>query len=241
MFILIVVKKSWILVVDSGLGGLWTLEKIRKILPSENYLYFMDRAHAPYGNKSNRNLIKILHNNLDNIFAMWNIKLVVIACNTLSMICYESITKIFPQIPFVKVEPIFSQDELGHQQTLLLATNSPIKNLRKKRVYKNCLNIKLKGFGKLAKTIDESKGKFSNLDALLTKKLKKYAKFDIKNVILGCTHYNYIRNNLVKIFGNVMFFENSETAAKNVLRLLCSINKKSKAKKHGEILNIYKV
>ena len=51
--------KKWILVIDSGIGGLWTLNKIREVLPNENYLFFMDKTNAPYGNKSEKKLKQI--------------------------------------------------------------------------------------------------------------------------------------------------------------------------------------
>ena len=43
---------------DSGLGGLTVLQNIRKVLPNENYIYFGDTAHLPYGSKSNQNIIE---------------------------------------------------------------------------------------------------------------------------------------------------------------------------------------
>ena len=42
---------------DSGLGGLTVLQNLKKYLPNENYIYFGDTAHVPYGSKSNQNII----------------------------------------------------------------------------------------------------------------------------------------------------------------------------------------
>ena len=54
--------EKWILVLDSGIGGSYTLKCLQKVLPNENFLFFMDKLHAPYGNKPAEKLKKIVVN-----------------------------------------------------------------------------------------------------------------------------------------------------------------------------------
>ena len=68
-------RKKWILVIDSGNGGAWTLSKIRNLLPNENYLFFMDTTHSPYGNKSKKQLISITEKSFNKLFQIFDINI----------------------------------------------------------------------------------------------------------------------------------------------------------------------
>ena len=75
---------------DSGVGGLTVFQKIKKLLPDENYLYFGDTKNMPYGEKTEEQLIEYA----DKIFKFFetkNAKAVVMACNTTSAITYEKL------------------------------------------------------------------------------------------------------------------------------------------------------
>ena len=90
---------------DSGVGGLTVFEKVKKLLPHENYLYFGDTKNMPYGEKTEEQLIQFA----DNIFKFFErkkAKAVVIACNTSSAVAYEKLKdnynfKIYPIIQSV--------------------------------------------------------------------------------------------------------------------------------------------
>ena len=234
-------KKSWVLVIDSGMGGLWTLNKIKEVLPNESYIYFMDKVNSPYGNKPRKKLESIADEILAKITRVFNIKLVVLACNTLSSIVYDFLTKRYINLPIVKISPFVDAKVLGKNQTLVLATKNTININADLKRYQNKDNIHLFGFGTLAKKIDKN---MQNLDVLLpflSKKLKKFKNFGIKNILLGCTHFNYIVPQLQKIFGDdVCFFENSGQVAKSVFMELKAKNKLSK-QKGGETLVLFKI
>ncbi len=240
-------EREWILVMDSGIGGLWTLNKIKKILPNENYLYFMDTLHSPYGNKSIKKLKNIAYANIKKIIDFYNIKLIVLACNTLSSVCYEYLTQKF-KVPIIKIEPFFEPTEFQNNNTLVLATKSTIKHNQNLKKYFGYANIYLFGFGTLAKIIDNSKGDYKTLQNYLNKELSKFKDKNIKNIVLGCTHFNYIKHELQNIFGKVEFFENSENIAKIVKKTLKNHKKLqnnskiiSKKQKKGEFLLLQKI
>ena len=237
-----IMNKKWILVVDSGIGGQWTLKKIQNILPNENYIFFMDKSNAPYGNKSKKKLLKIADTNIKKMLRIFDIKLVVLACNTLSSTCFDFLQQKYFNIPFVKIEPFFEPSIFHNHPTLLLATKSTLKNNKKIMKYKNYENIFLKGFGKLAKKIDKCNGNYDLLQNYLYVKLKKYKRKKIKNIVLGCTHYNFIKNQIANVFNkDINFFENSERVANKVYKILKYAGKKSKSKQKGELLILQKV
>lgn len=234
-------KKSWILVIDSGMGGLWTLKKIQKILPNENYLFFMDKIHSPYGNKSKRQLLKIAENIVLNTKKYFSIKAVVLACNTLSSVAYDFLMNKFFDTPILKINPFVDIKFLKNLPTLVLATNNTIKNNTDLKKYNNINYIHMHGFGTLAKKIDKNMHNLDVLIPFLSKKLKKYKNFQIKNVLLGCTHFNYIKPQLKKIFGDVNFFENSENVSFSLKKVLKSKHKISKQKQTGKTIILFKI
>mgnify|MGYP002520892089 CR=1 FL=1 len=79
---------------DSGIGGLTTLEEIRKLLPNESYIYYADSKHNPYGEKSDEELYKIVKNIVNKLLEK-KVKIIVIACNTATTRCIEKLRNDF--------------------------------------------------------------------------------------------------------------------------------------------------
>lgn len=234
-------KKKWILVMDSGVGGIWTLNKIKEILPKENYIYFMDRLNAPYGNKSTVKLKKLAYKHIAKLRKIFDIKVVVLACNTLSSVCYNFLKQKFFDIPIIKIEPFFNPYEFQNKNTLVLATTNTIRHNKNLNIYKDYSNIFLKGYGSLAKKIDAANGDYDQLLLYLTRTLSQYKDKNIQNIVLGCTHFNYIKKQLTKIFGEVDFFENSPVVANRVESVLLKLGKKNKKNKQPQVLFVYKI
>lgn len=235
-------KKKWILVMDSGVGGVWTLNKIKALLPKENYIFFMDKFNAPYGNKSTKKLKKLAFSHISKLRKIFDIKLVVLACNTLSSVCYNFLKRKFLETPIIKIEPFFNPYVFQRKNTLVLATTNTIKHNKNLNIYKDYSNIFLKGFGNLAKKIDDANGNYDLLLPYLSKSLSPYKNKQIQNIVLGCTHFNFIKKQLTKIFGDdVCFFENSPFVANRVESVLLKHGIKAKKNKQPQTLFVYKI
>ena len=235
-------RKKWILVIDSGNGGAWTLSKIRNLLPNENYLFFMDTTHSPYGNKSKKQLISITEKSFNKLFQIFDIKMIVLACNTLSSVCYYYLKNKFYDTPIVKINPISNIEYFAKEPTLVLATQCTVKNNKEIKKCKKEKNIYIKSFTTLAKKIDKNINNLDILQKYLFKKLKGYKKKNIKNIVLGCTHYNYIKNQIQTVFDNpISFWENSENVAKEVENILKYSARKSRQRTVGELLIFKKI
>ena len=83
-------KYSPIAFFDSGVGGLTVLNKVKLLLPNENFIYYGDTLHVPYGEKTKEQLLEYSLKILD-FFESKNCKAVVMACNTTSSVIYEDI------------------------------------------------------------------------------------------------------------------------------------------------------
>ena len=77
-------------VLDSGIGGLVTLDVIKKELPNENFIYIADSKNNPYGEKSDEELFNIVDNNVKYLLSR-NVKMVILACNTATTRCISKL------------------------------------------------------------------------------------------------------------------------------------------------------
>lgn len=230
-------KTDYILVIDSGNGGEYTLSKIRDVLPNENYIMFKDVINAPYGNKSKKELLNITLKNIKNISTKYDVKLVLFACNTLSSIVLNEVRNKIDDIFIMGILPDIKGAMESGKKSLILTTYATLKIGKINKMYKADKNLKFIGFKKLAKMIDENKENLDVLLPFLRKKLKKYKK--VENVVLGCTHFNLIKNQLKLVLNNeITFFENSEKVAINLKEILKSLSLLNKQKGEGKVINI---
>lgn len=213
-----------VFVFDSGSGGEFVTRELLRELPNENFVLFKDTQHCPYGTKSKRKLWHIVHKILAVATKVVRPKAIVVACNTASSLFEDKIRKKYADIPAFFVTPLINEKILS-QKTLILATtrtakcNKQIENAKQNQ---NCIVL---GFDDLAKKIDLARLSLqakADLKLYLLNKLSKYKTYGIKNVVLACTHYTYIKKQLREIFGEVKFFEKSKIVAKELKYFLQS-------------------
>ena len=89
---------------DSGLGGISVLRETVRELPHEDWLYFGDSLHAPYGVKPVEEVIRLCRQNVDMLLQR-GIKALVIACNTATSAAAGVLREEYPQLPIIGTEP----------------------------------------------------------------------------------------------------------------------------------------
>ena len=178
-------KKEFVAVLDSGIGGLSVLDKLIKTFPTENFLFLGDNLNAPYGSKSKSELLALTINNL-SLILNFNPKAIFIACNTLSLKLFQEI-KIMSPVPVFFIFPPVETCLLKGYKTLLLAT--PITC----SFYKESKLLKIFPQKDLAKDIEDNLFNLNNVNISHLFSLENQG-FDV--VILGCTHYNFIKNQI---------------------------------------------
>lgn len=123
-------KNQKIGIFDSGIGGLSILKELLKILPHEDYLFYEDSIHNPYGEKSEEELFDITSNIVD-YFIGEDCKLIVIACNTATTSCMNKLREKYPNMIFVGTVPAIKVAYDNHyKDTILLATPYTIQSTR---------------------------------------------------------------------------------------------------------------
>lgn len=205
---------------DSGIGGVTVLKEIIKILPNEKYIYYSDSKNNPYGDKSDDEILKICDKIVSN-FINENCKAIVIACNTASAKASKKLREKYPNKPIIAIEPAYKMvhDFAYDETSLVMATKGTIESEKFHKLYEKYNNHKtyLLACPGLADIIEE--GNKEKIKEYLKENLSKYSG-KVDNVVLGCTHYPLIQDEIREILGNVKFFNGAPNLAKHLKDVL---------------------
>lgn len=220
-------KIDHILFIDSGIGGLTTLSQCVKILPA-NYLYFADNQNAPYGNHSAEEIFGYLKNIITSLLQKYNIKIIVLACNTATTSSIDRLRHTFKNIYFIGTEPAVKLAEnLGFKNIFCAVTPATLKQ-NKFKMLSNSLSAKTRHYASktLAKNIecyytDKSLLNQFNLNKEIYALLNKSKNCD--TIVLGCTHYVLLKEKLKKLTNKTILDGNLGTS-KQVQRTYIKFN-----------------
>lgn len=222
----IVKKTPTVLVFDSGIGGLSIYNEIYNKIPYLRYIYAFDNEMFPYGDKSSEFLIKRVSHIIDTIIESYSIDLAVIACNTASTICLPSLRSKF-SFPIVGVVPAIKPASIITKNKCigLLATKATIQRAYTSNLIKefapDC-NVKLLGLSELA-YIAENKLQGIAVDMQqLEMLMQPWLNLPVipDTIVLGCTHYPFIKDELKLLFPNTTFIDSGNAIASRVYSLL---------------------
>lgn len=210
---------------DSGVGGLSVLREAIKIMPNENYIYFGDSKNAPYGVKPTKEIRDLTFNVVDFLIEK-GIKGLVVACNTATSAAVSELRRVYPDLPLVGIEPAIKPAvELNRSgKILIMATPMTIKQekfnllLNKYKEKAEIVPIPCAG---LMEFIEDGVLSGKELEEYLEEKLSIYDKSEISSIVLGCTHYPFVKDAISKIVGsNVIIIDGGEGTAREIKRRL---------------------
>lgn len=216
---------------DSGIGGISVLKNSISILPNESFVYFGDSKNSPYGSKLQSEIIRLSLKICNFLIYENNCKAIVVACNTASSASINFLREKYePAIPIIGVEPAikpsikYIEENNLNGKILVLATPFTIlgekfKNLLK--IYEK-FNVKCVPLKDLAYMIEFNFNRNEIKNYLITE-LKDHLR-DTSSIVLGCTHYYFVKDILKEIFhGDVKIFDGGEgTSAELNRRLILS-------------------
>ncbi|MCR5418555.1 MAG: glutamate racemase [Lachnospiraceae bacterium] len=239
MFDTIDKETDFIGVFDSGVGGISVLKCLAARLPKEDFLFYGDSANAPYGEKSEEQVQKLSLSLADRLLER-GAKAIVIACNTATSAAAETIRARYPDIVVVGVEPAVKPAamELSNGKVLVMATPMTLERekyrLLASRFDEQASLIPLACPG-LAARIEKGDLEGEDLKQMLEGFLRPYAG-SVDGVVLGCTHYPFIRKQIAAILGDVPMFDGAEGTARELERRLKGEGLLTKRKKSGRII-----
>jgi len=193
---------------DSGIGGLTVAHAIRTALPEEDIIYFGDTAHMPYGDKS-KDLIQNYSKRIASFLLSQNCKAIIIACNTASAFAYEDLKNFLPKEVILKnvIDPAanyIAKNFVG-QKVGVIGTRGTI-NTGAYRKKINLLNPSVDVYELptplLAPLIEEGYYNNSVSSAIINAYLSYPDFAGITALILGCTHYPLIKDEVNHFFNN---------------------------------------
>lgn len=250
---------------DSGIGGISVLAEIIKILPYEEFVYFADTLHAPYGDKP-EDAVRALSIKAAEFLSSIGIKCLVVACNTATGAAINEIRKMCA-FPVVGMEPAVKPAvELALTgKIFVMATPLTLKSKKFNeliRHYKHRSEIVPLPCPGLVEIIEQGHTQGREIEAYLSHLFSSIDKEDISTIVLGCTHYVLIKKEIVKVMGrkisiidgnygtakqvrtvlkgerllNVIFRERSEISLKTNIRFFISENEKEVVRRCRQLL-----
>lgn len=221
-------KNSPIGIFDSGVGGSSIWQEIHKLLPFENTLYLADSKNAPYGNKSEKEIIDLSIKNTEELIKDGS-KIIVVACNTATTNAIEILRENY-DLPIIGIEPAIKPAALqtSSKSIGILATkgtlSSELFSRTTQEFTKDIRVVEIIGEG-LVPLIEAGNLDGLEMLQLLRKHTKPMIDADIDYLVLGCSHYPYIIPQLIKILPkNVKIIDSGEAVAKQTKIVLQSLN-----------------
>ena len=204
---------------DSGIGGVTVLRECLKMVPDFQYLYYSDSIHNPYGDQSNEIVIGYCES-IVQLLIESGCKIIIIACNTASAMAVEYLRSKYKDIYFIAIEPAVKLAyDMSNDGTLIMATKGTMDSDKFHMLYDKYHhdNFYLLSCVGLANLIEN--GSHEKIINYLRKHLLKY-RGDVSNVVLGCTHYPLIKNEIREILGDVNFYDGAVGVSKQLKRII---------------------
>lgn len=210
---------------DSGVGGLSVLKEAVKILPNEDFIYFGDSKNAPYGIK-NVDQVKNLSIQASEFLLDYNVKAIVVACNTATSAAIEDLRERYKNIPIIGIEPALKPAvELnGEGKIVIMATPMTLAEKKFNKLMERYMEtaeiIPLPCPG-LVEYIERGIIEGEEIRSFLREKVSSVLNSRIATIVLGCTHYPFIKKELSEVVGKeVAIIDGSVGTAKHLKEVL---------------------
>ena len=199
------IKSIKIGIFDSGVGGLSVLRAIHRSLPKLEILYFADQAHVPYGRRQ-MDEIRSFSQQITSFLLSRSIDLLVVACNTASAAALIFLRQQFPDLPIVGMEPAVKPASKSSQTRAVgvLATPATFQGeLYQSLVHKygEDLEIYQDTCSGLVEQIEAGNLNGKKTHDILEHALHPMIEKDVDTVVLGCTHYPFVIDEIKGIAG----------------------------------------
>ncbi|MBL7081456.1 MAG: glutamate racemase [Candidatus Omnitrophica bacterium] len=227
-------------VFDSGIGGLTVVKELMRQLPNEDIVYLGDTARLPYGIKSTQTVTRFT---LENILFLlkFNIKLIIVACNTASSLALPVIRHYF-RIPIIGVITSGVKEAVYATRTKcigVIGTRSTIKSKAYEKEIKSIdSSVKVISLAcpLFVPLVEENWFNTKETEQIADQYLKPFKKTKVDVLILGCTHYPLLKPVIKKVLGDkVKLIDSARQVVNEVKGILDNEGLRLKNKRKGKM------
>lgn len=212
-------------ILDSGVGGLTVWKEILKALPHESTIYIGDSLNAPYGARKKEEILHLASKMIDFLLTK-QVKLIVVACNTITVSGIDVLRKKYPKVPIIGAVPVIKTavkisktGKIGVLSTVKTAESEYQKSLIAEFA-KGCDVLNL-GTNRLVPLIEKGEIEGEELQKILEKELEPFKKAKVDVLALGCTHFPFLTESITKILGKeITLLDSGSAIARQVGRVL---------------------
>jgi len=212
---------------DSGAGGLPYLAMIRHRLPGEHYVYLADRRNYPYGEKSPGQLRGLVADAMGKALRRFRPKLVVVACNTASVIALAALRQRY-SVPFVGVVPAVkpAAEQRAGGPLAVVATRGTVSGEYLRQLiqdYASGLEVLTIPVAELVDYAEYSPPPrdLERDEAAVRRQLAPHLRKAVGSVVLGCTHFTLLEEAFRRVLGReVKLIDSREGVTRRVVSLL---------------------
>lgn len=218
-------------VFDSGVGGLSVLQHIHAALPAEDLLYFADSGNAPYGGKSEDEIV-VRSLAIAEFLMQYRAKALVVACNTATAAAIKALRARYPDMPIVGIEPglkpaaaLSKSGIIGVLATQRTLASEKFRLLREQIGAASGVSFLLQACTGLADQVEKGELRSAETARLLHRYIAPLLEQGADTLVLGCTHYPFVRPLIEEIAGRlngqgVTVVDTGQPVARHLARLL---------------------
>ena len=217
-----------IAVIDSGLGGISVLGRICQMLPEEKFIYFGDSANAPYGERSGEWIIERCCEIVSH-FLERGAKAVVIACNTATSAAAAHLRERWRDVPIIGLEPALKPAAEDPSEGAVAVMATPV-TLRGEKFsallerFKEKKDIVVMPAPRLVEFVEHGIYGGGEVERYVAELFRPYRDKKFASVVLGCTHFPFVKDTVAKVIGDVKFFDGADGTARETVRRLTELS-----------------
>lgn len=227
-------------VFDSGIGGISVMKEMIRLMPTEDFIYYGDSKHAPYGTKTLEEVREYSFHIAEFLLSK-GVKALVVACNTATSAAVKLMREKYPELPIVGIEPAIKPAVEGYKggQIIVMATPMTIREEKFQRLmnqYAGKAEIVPVPFPGLMEYVEQGVLEGEQLNHYLKSMLEPYLDKKVSSIVLGCTHYPFIVKELKKVVGDqIDIYDGSLGTAREIKRRMSEKNLITDSKKPGSV------
>jgi len=224
---------------DSGIGGISVLSYARNLLPYENFLYYADPAHVPYGTKTREQITEYSLQATEYLITH-GAAAVVVACNTATSMAIETLRSSF-DIPIIGIEPAVKPVALTHKNEDILVCATPV-TIAGERLHSlidrnfppdSDRFPTLVALPELVCFAEQGEFNVDRICEYLSSKIDLTLHYSA--VVLGCTHFSYFRDSFRKLLGNIDIVDGTKGTVNHLINTLNESGFNWKSGKTGSV------